>query len=265
MVDDVNVNQHPENVNFSASTGQRRRVLTADKVKEHALVQLGFPVVNVEIEPAQQGILMERTLDEFNKWLPPYKLDVLTTVSGRINQYDLRELNKPYGRGITDVNVVSQNQFFAPISGVFALGIPHPISHMAPDQYDLALRYIDASKKVYSSDMDWEWEEPILWLYAPQGLGGPFQASYMYIQDASQPEDIPTEDWGWFKDYFTALVKIAVGQARGKFGGIPGPAGQNLRGGELVSEGLDEKKALEADIRSKSYARVPPLFLGSKG
>lgn len=260
-----NVHQVPENVHFSASEGTRRRALTTEKVYKYAIAQLGFPIVDVEIDTAQQGILMDRLLDEYNKWLPIYKHDVVTAVSSRINNYNLRDLNKPYGRGVTDVRAVSQNQFFAPISGVFALGIPHPISHMAPDQYDTALRYIDAAKKVYSSEMDWEWEEPILWLYAPGGLGGPFSCAYTYVQDAYEPNDIPAEDWGWVKDYYLALVKIAVGEARGKFGSIPGPAGQNIRGSELESRGIAEKEKLEKDIESKSYARVPPLFLGSKG
>lgn len=260
-----NVNRVPENVRFDSSEGKRRRALTEEDIYEYALVSLGFPTVQVELDSAQRKILLQRVLDEYNKWLPVYKLDVLTSVSGRLNTYNLRDLEKPYGRGIDDVQVVSQNQFFAPVSGVFALGIPHPISHMSPDQYDLALRYIDVAKKVYSSEMDWQWEEPVLYLYAPSGLGGPFQAAYQYIQDVFEPNDVTPEDWGWVKDYFTALAKITVGQARGKFGGIPGPAGQQLRGDALVSEGLEEKKKLEEDIQSRSYARVPPLGLGSSG
>lgn len=256
-----NVNRHPENVNWSTSEGRRRRALTKDDMKKYVLAQIGYPVTEVELASQQFEILFERVLDEYNKWLPVYKVDVITAVSSMINRYNLLDLNQPFGRGVVDVKIVTQQQWFSPISGVFALGIPHPISHLAPDQYDLALRYIKMAKKIYSSEPDWEWEEPVLWLYAPTGFGGPFSAAYTYSQDCSCAEDIAAEDAGWAKDYYLALVKIAVGESRAKFGGIPGPAGQQLRGADLVRDGKEEKKELEQKIESKSYARIPPLGL----
>lgn len=259
-----NVNRHLPNASFDSSDGKRRSQLTDAGVMEYALVQLGFPVTEVELTPQQQNHLLQRTLDEYNKWLPIYKLDILMAVSAMINKYDLQALNQPYGRAIVDVQIISQQKFFAPIAGVFALGIPHPISHLSPDQYDLALRYIATSKKIYSSDMEWEWSEPILWLYAPTGFGGPFSAAYTYVQDCFSAADVPAEDWGWFKDYYFCLVKQAVGESRAKFGSIPGPAAQNLRGEAMIKEALEMKKELEESIRSKSFGRVPPLGPNSK-
>jgi hypothetical protein len=259
-----NVNRHNPNVNFDTNEGIRRPQLTEEDVKSYALTQLGYPVTEVELTPQQMTHLMKRVLDEYNKWLPVYKYGLLTGVSSTINQYNLQSLEQPYGRAIVDVTIVSKQQFFAPIAGVFALGIPHPISSLSPDQYDLSLRYIGAAKKVYSSDMEWEWSEPILWLYAPTGYGGPFNCSYLYIQDCSSALDVQAEDWGWFKDYFLALTRMAVGESRAKFGSIPGPASQNLRGDSMIKEGLEAKKELEDSIRSKSLARCPPLFLNSK-
>jgi len=259
-----NSNRINPNVNFDSSEGIRRPQMDETEVKSYVLSQIGFPVTEVELKPEQFTHLIRRVLDEYNKWLPVYKHGLLTGVSSLINSYDLQTLQIPYGRAIVDVEIISKQQFFAPIAGVFALGIPHPISHLSPDQYDLSLRYIGAAKKVYSSDMEWEWSEPILWLYAPTGYGGPFNCAYLYIADCSAPSDIQTEDWGWFKDYTLALVKMAVGESRSKFGSIPGPAGQQLRGAEMIKEGLDSKKELEDSIRSKSLARVPPLFLNSK-
>jgi hypothetical protein len=262
---DKNVNVHPTNAKKEADLGIRRRVLTLDRIKGFALARLGYPQVDVEIDEFQFGEFWEATLDEYNKWLPIEKSNVITATSSTRNKYDLRALNKPYGRNVVDVRIASKEQFFSPISGVFALGIPHPISHLSPDQYDLALRYIFASKKIYSSEPDWEWEEPILWLYAPTGFGGPFIAAYKYTQDVSRPEDIPQEDWSWVMKYFRTFVKEAVGEARGKFSSIPGKGGQQLRGSEMVSEAIDERGKLEEDIESKSYCRVPPLGPNSVG
>jgi len=267
---DKNVNAHPQNSQFENTSGIRRRVLTLDRIKAQAIARLGFSGVkrrgvDVEIEEDQMGILWELTLDEYNKWLPLIKRDVISATSGTRNQYDLRTLNKPYGRGLVDVRIAAKEDFFSPISGVFALGIPHPISHLSPDQYDLAVRYINLAKKIYSSEPDWEWEEPILWLYAPSGFGGPFVAAYQYHQDAAAPEDIPQEDWKWAQDYFFNLVKYAVGESRGKFGTIPGPAGQSIRGEAMASEATEALDRLREDIETKSYARVAPLGPNSVG
>lgn len=259
-----NVNRQLPSVQDDDNEGTRRFSLTKEALFSYALTQLGFPVTEVELQPQQMTHLLSRTLDEYNKWLPAYKHGLLTGVSSTINKYDLDILQIPYGRAIVDVEIVSKQQFFAPIAGVFALGIPHPISALSPDQYDASLRYIGAAKKVYSSDMEWEFSRPILWLYAPTGYGGPFNCAYLFIQDCSVTEDIPTEDWGWFKDYFLSLTKIAVGESRAKFGSIPGPASQTLRGTDMIKEGIESKKELEESIRSKSYARTPPLFLNSK-
>lgn len=262
---DQNVNAHPHNNQNEDTPGVRRRVLTLDRIKSYALARYGYPKVTVEIDPMQMGVFWEKTLDEYNKWLPLIKRDVLTAVSSTLNKYNLRSLNKPFGRGVVDVRIASKQQFFSPISGVFALGIPHPISHLSPDQYQLALEYIYASKKIYSSEPDWEWEEPVMWLYAPTGFGGPFIAAYQYHQDVSDPESVPQEDWSWVMEYFSTLVKEAIGEARGKFGTIPGPAGQTLRGVEMVTQALDQREKLELEIQSKSYCRVPPLGPNSVG
>lgn len=256
---DPNLNRHAENAKFESTPGIRRRVMTRERLMNYAMAQLGFPQVTVEIDPIQEGVLFEMLLDEYNRWLPLEKHDVVETVSSGQNFYNLNDLNRPYGRGITEVRVVSKENFFSPISGVFALGIPHPISHLSPDQYDLALRYIFTAKKVYSSEPDWLWEEPVLWLYAPTGFGGPFTAAYSYSQDAIDTQDIPQEDWSWCMRFFYNLVKLAVGEARGKFGTIPGPAGQELRGVDLAKEASEALDKLSEEIESKSYARVPPL------
>ena len=258
-VNDPNTNRHPQTARHEATSGVRRRVLTLDRIKSYSLAKFGYPQVTPDISEMQMGEFWERTLDEYNRWLPIEKYDIVTGTSSTRNQYNLEEIGKPYGRGVQDVKVTSNEDFFSPISGVFALGIPHPISHLSPDQYDLALRYIAVAKKIYSSEPDWEWEEPILWLYAPTGFGGPFVASYMYYQDALSPEDIPANDWQWVMEYFYNLCKESIGEARSKFGSIPGPAGQTLRSESMITEAQNKIKELEEKIQMRSYCRVPPL------
>lgn len=259
-----NLNTHLTTASHEGTDGIRRRVLTRKDLEAYTLTQLGFPVVQVEIESSQMGVLLEKALDVYNRYLPLRKYDVLSSASSGQNRYNFLDIKKPFGRGIVDVRIVAKEQFFSPISGVFALGIPHPISHLSPDHMDLALRYIGMAQKIYSSEPEWVWEEPVLWLYAPTGFGGPFAAAYSYTQDCAVPEDIPQEDHNWFKDYFYNLCKRAIGEARAKFGGIPGPAGQTLRGQAMIDEAMNDIKELEAEAMQRSYSRTVPLFLGSR-
>lgn len=254
-----NLNRHPENVQFETSEGLRRRHLTKEAVISYALYQLGFPVIDIEAETQQFEAFFESTYDLYNRYKPVLKTSVLKTVSSQINRYNLRDLNMPYGRRVVDAVIVSRDQFFSPISGVFALGIPHPISHLSPDQYDLALRYINESKKIYSSAMDWEWEEPILWIYSPSGFGGPFSVAYTYTADAAVPADIPDYDHLWFKRYFYYQLMLSVGEARVKFDTVPGPFMQRLNGESMVNRAERNIEKLEKRIESDSYAYTPPL------
>jgi hypothetical protein len=259
-----NVNVHPINVHNDASEGIRRRVLTKDEVYAFALAQMGFPTVKVEADEMQMGVLLQAAMDEYNNWRPVEKFDVLDGVTSSLNRYNLRELEKPYGRGLVNVSIGTKENFFSPISGVFALGIPHPISHLSPDQYDLALRYIKTARKIYSSQPDWEWQEPVLWLYAPTGYGGPFVAAYTYYTDSLGPEDIRQADYKWFKEYFFNLLRRAVGHARRKFSAIPGPQGHTMDGSDLVREAEESLKLLSSQLESKSYADAPPLGPGGE-
>ena len=259
-----NRNTHLPNAQFESSEGIRRPALTKEAVYAFALAQLGFPVVDVEVEAQQLGIFLERCFDEYNKWLPIEKTSVLKSVTATIQRYDLAALGAPFGRGVVDAVVVQREKFFSPISGVFALGIPHPISHLSPDQYDLALRYINEARKVYSSAFHWKWEPNVLWAFLPSGFGGPFSLAYTYSAEASVAADIPPEDHGWFKDYFLNRVKLAVGEGRAKFKSIPGPAQQELRSQDMIDEAREDITKLEEAIQSKSYWLVPPLGPGGK-
>lgn len=254
-----NPNEWPESAFFGTSGGGRRRHMTKEDVFEYALHAMGFPVVEVEVEAPQLNSFLSYCFDVYNKYKPALKINVLKGASSTVNRYDLREMNLPYGRGVVDAVIVSREQFFSPISGVFALGIPHPISHLSPDQYDLALRYINEAKKVYSSTFEWDWEEPYLWAHAPSGLGTPTSIAYTYVADAEVPDDIPGYDHAWFKSFFHAQLMQGVGEGRVKFDTVPGPFMQRLNGDLLLKRADAKIEKLEKQIENESYAFTPPL------
>jgi hypothetical protein len=65
----------------------------------------------------------------------------------------------------------------------------------------------------------------------------------------------------WVMYYALALTKIAMGQIRGKFGGMVLFGGGTLNANDVLSQGLAEKKELEEELL-KSFGEVmPPRFM----
>jgi len=65
----------------------------------------------------------------------------------------------------------------------------------------------------------------------------------------------------WVMEYAKALIKIAIANTRGKFGGTQLFGQGTLQYQELMNQGTTEKKALEDELKSgKQEDQSPPLF-----
>jgi len=64
----------------------------------------------------------------------------------------------------------------------------------------------------------------------------------------------------WVYRYTLALTKIAVGHTRGKFGGTNLFGGQTLNFSDLMTQGTQEKTALEDEITKDLVDRDPIRF-----
>jgi len=65
----------------------------------------------------------------------------------------------------------------------------------------------------------------------------------------------------WVMEYAKALIKIAIANTRGKFGGTQLFGSGTLQYQELMRQGTEEKKALEDELKSgRQEDQTPPLF-----
>jgi hypothetical protein len=65
----------------------------------------------------------------------------------------------------------------------------------------------------------------------------------------------------WVYNYALALTKMTVASVRGKYGNITLFGGGTLNSTDLMTQGLDEKKALEQNIQEGGYGdAAPPVF-----
>lgn len=65
----------------------------------------------------------------------------------------------------------------------------------------------------------------------------------------------------WILEYATAMSKIMWGRILTKIDGVTLPGGGTLNGGQVLSEGLEEKKELENFLIEGGFSTDPPLML----
>lgn len=262
-MNEANTNRHdPLGVRRSGQSGVRRRAITDDELNAYALAMLGFPNVDIEIDPLQLQIARQTTLDKYNEIAPTLKEGVIPNVIPGQTQYNLETIGIPFGRGVTDVRFVRRDAVFTPAYGVWALGIPAPINAMSPDLVTLTRTYLNTARRAYDVAPDWQWEEPVLWIFSSRMVGPMLVIAYEYAAEAQSVSEIHATHIPWVKDYFLALVKLMVGEARAKMPQIPGPQGTQMNGSDLKSEARESLAALEEDLRSRTRNLIPPIGPG---
>jgi hypothetical protein len=67
-------------------------------------------------------------------------------------------------------------------------------------------------------------------------------------------------DERWIFRYSTALSKITVANVRGKFSGTNLFGGGQVNYGDFMSQGIQERDALEAELKASMEDQTPPMF-----
>jgi hypothetical protein len=80
-----------------------------------------------------------------------------------------------------------------------------------------------------------------------------------------KPDEVLLSDTSsapWIKDYALATAKMALGQARSKFGQLAGPqGGVQLNGNDLITQAQAEIEKLEEDLKTYAEGGTPLGFI----
>lgn len=80
-----------------------------------------------------------------------------------------------------------------------------------------------------------------------------------------KPDEVLLSDTSaspWIKDYALAVAKMALGQARSKFGQLAGPqGGVQLNGNDLITQAQSEIEKLEEDLKTYAEGGTPLGFI----
>jgi hypothetical protein len=228
---------------------------------------LGDDLIDVEVTQPQIEQFIKRSLRFYNNYRPAIKGNQFTA-SENVNKYVLDDIGAglPWGRGVINVQPQLHDQeaggepdiFSGAFWFFYTMGTAYGNWR---EPADILARQVDLENRrlITGTALDWDFkielqpdnsEKGVIWFY-PSFRGGTTVA-YWYADDHIL-ETIPAGDRGWFEDHVLAQTKITLGRVRSKWAGE-----LQMDGRDLLTEGRDEKKTLEAELKKKiGWATMP--------
>jgi hypothetical protein len=245
---------------------------------EYCLRKLGFPVIEINVDPDQ----VEDRIDDALQYFQDYHFDGLQKVY-YIHQITQEDINQRY-LDLSDVRDNSNNATeIVGVTRIFPLMDSQASISMFDLRYQLRLNelydFTSASYINYTMTMQhlrmleqlFVGETPIRYqrhmqkLFIDWGWGqssAPVGSIVVIEAYAIINPNVYNRVWDdrWLKRYATALVKRQWGENLKKFGGIQLPGGVTLNGDKIFEEAIDEIKDLEEDMEN-NYGGVLEFFL----
>ena len=253
-------------------------VTSREQFTDYCLRKLGFPVIEINVDPDQ----VEDRIDDALQYFQDYHFDGLQKVY-YIHRITQEDINQRY-LNLSDVRDNSNNATeIVGVTRIFPLMDSQASISMFDLRYQLRLNelydFTSASYINYTMTMqhlrmleqlfvgetpiryqrhmqklfiDWGWGQSS----APVGSIVVIEA-YAIIDPVAYGRV-----WNdrWLKRYATALVKRQWGENLKKFGGIQLPGGVTLNGDKIFEEAMDEIKDLEEDMEN-NYGGVVEFYL----
>jgi len=261
--------------------------LSRDLVKEYIATELGDGRVVVELDDKHYEVCMQDAIDAINRFLPGWRRSLagLGGASGSLKKYLVPVGDLPGFIDVIDVEFIRPEL----TGGVGLAENPFVLEqHVLHDtgmgfgDYAHSMAAYEDSKRVYSTDPDWEghWEldtsdpsdpQQVFYLYVdlPDGIQyAPYQVSYTYAFHYEVSDDkllglpaIPAPRHQWFRKFCLARAKQVVSRIRGKFRGIPGADDGSqfeLDFDDMRNEGIEDERSLLEDLQ-RQVRQLPPL------
>lgn len=218
-------------------------ILKADSnpLKFHCLSQLGHPTVLVELHETQMEQILRSTGDFIAKYFPLEEKYAYFMTQPLVTEYPLPE-DAYWIENVSWSPAVSRiDDIFSAESFLFNIGNVTGIMNLLTD-YFLLQSYRKFSERVLGTEGSWEFRvstNTIRLFPVPRGT---FPVVVRYIPSVDEFKSPQAREVAYRA--CLAQMKIALGHARRKISGMPGPDGTsiNLDGESLVTEGREEYK-----------------------
>lgn len=231
----------------------------SNPLKFHAISQLGHPVVLVETVESQMEQVLRSTGNFISHYFPLEERYAFFMTQPLQSEYPIPE-DAYWIRNVSwDPTTTRIDDIFGAESFLFNIGNISGIQNILTD-YHLLQAYRKFSQRILGNEGHWEFKVSRGESESNNGVGknyggtikifpvpkGSFPVVIQYIPSVTSFRSPQAQEAVYRA--FLAQMKIHVGQARRKFGSIPGPDGGSIQfdGQALVSEGREEyEKAVE--------------------
>jgi hypothetical protein len=226
--------------------GELPIVLKVDSnpLKLHVLSQLGHPVVLVELVETQMEQVLRSTGDFVARYFPLEERYAFFNTTPLVGEYPVPE-DAYWIRSIAwDPATTRIDEIFGAESFLFNIGNISGIQNILTD-YHLLLSYRKFSQRILGTEGSWDYRK------TSGQLGGDtfrlfptpkstFPVIIQYVPSVTEFRSPQARELTYRA--VLAQMKIALGNARRKFGSIPGPDGAavNFDGETMAKEGIEE-------------------------
>lgn len=225
--------------------------------KEWIMMQLGAPVIKVELTESMVDSAIDSSIKIFSQWAPWENIGGFTTVSGQ-SEYDLAEMFPGFIE-IRDV-IYSPSQAEAILQGFFSdfnfdnrHFFWYHSTYATMADYTILNMYNEMYLRTIGNEGQWTTYGNKL-VVSPT----PDKNIKVAVRYTAFPEDNDVRRDEWIRHYALAECKIMLGRIRSKYSSLPGPRGDlSMDGDSLVSEGREDQQQLRERLNEFF---IPALF-----
>jgi hypothetical protein len=239
---------------------------TREQLKDYCLRQLGFPVIEINVDDDQ----VEDRIDEALQYYQDYHYDSVQKIYyiKSITQEDIDQKYISMDSANADSQIITAVTRIFPISDTFntanmfdlryqlRLNELYDFTSASYVNYTLTQQHLRSLELLFTGSVpirfarhqkklfiDWAWGAS----EAPVGMA--VVAECYSIIDPEVYNEVYNDRW--LKQYTTALIKRQWGANLKKFGGIQLPGGVTLNGKEIYDEAENEITAMRTEMQDK--------------
>lgn len=227
-------------------------LLTAAELQQWILVQLGAPVIIVELAEVHLRECVEQAVRWFaakKGFVRELDVDILANVQEYTLPDDVDQiLSVAFTESALDLSLTIAPGFFLPDQQIPYHALAAPQSAGLYSSFTQSLQYIETAKRVLGIELDWEYD-PGRRMFrvfpSPKASG---KAVLRYKSRGFTVEQLGERDHEMVKRYALAKAKGILGLIRGKREAIGATGAIRLDGAELLSAAEKEIERLDEEI-----------------
>jgi hypothetical protein len=263
--------QHPQQ---GAVTPDLSNLPTVDQKKteitDYIRLRLGDQIVDVELDREHYELAIKQALIKYrqkaqNAVEESYAfLDLQKEVQQYILPPEVMEVRQIFRRGIGSVTGTTASQFEPFASGYLNTYMLVAGRVGGLTNYELFVHYQELAMKMFGGHMNYTFDRVTKKLTIVRKIPDGGEGVLLWIYNY-RPDQVILNDhmiFPWIQEYAYSFAKAILGEARGKFSQIAGPAGgTTLNGDALKQEAQAEMQKLEEDLRNYVTGSDPPTFI----